>query len=239
MARNQRLGRTILAATLVVVARTLVPAFESHEPAGMGSLPHLVVQRLRADNNVQRLQMLRMLSGYAPILEFLPIEDLESVEVHRDTIDFRFDFDGRRTRRVSLPSGWRYVLDPKDHADPLLEGVAQWVEFKGRKLIVHKQVRFFYDENGITAVDAGNLEVKAGWFAPDLQLRTELHRGRIARDAKGRMLLETDGSGRPLRRDGRFVPVTSDRWLVLQVRKHRFELPLDRKPVSQRLRAGD
>ena len=233
MATQERLGRTVLVATLVVVARTLGSAPELEERARIVSLPKPVVQNMHAENDAQRLRAMRMLSGYAPILEFLPIENLAAVEVHEETLEFHFDFDGRRTRRVGLPSGWRYVLDPGDHADPLLEGEAQWVEYTGRKLIVHKLVRFFYDENGITAVDEGNLEIKAGWFAPDLQLRTELHRGRIARDSEGRMLIETDKRGRPLRQDGRLVPVQADRWLVLQVSKHRIELPLDRKALPK------
>ncbi|MEE8469650.1 MAG: hypothetical protein V3T22_14410 [Planctomycetota bacterium] len=234
MAVHQRLGQTILVATLVVVVRTMGATPEFKERARPLSLPDLVVQRLYAENDVQRQQAMCMLSGYAPILEFLPIENLDSVEVHQETLEFRFDFDGRRTRRVRLPSGWRYVLDPKDHADPLLEGEPQWVEYEGRKLIVHRQVRFFYDENGITAVKEGDLEIKAGWFAPNLRLRTELHRGRIARDSKGRILIETDERGRPLKLAGRFVPVRADRWLVLQVKQHRIELPLDRKPVRKR-----
>ncbi len=233
MAVQQRLGRTIVVATLVVVVQTLGPAPELKERARPLSLPNLVVQRMHAENDAQRLQVMRMLSGYAPILEFLPIENLDSVEVYQETLEFRFDFDGRRTRRVGLPSGWRYVLDPEDHADPLLEGEVQWVEYQGRKLIVHEQVRFSYDENGITAVEEGDLEIKAGWFAPDLRLRTELHRGRIARDSEGRLLIETDERGRPLRLAGRFVPVQADRWLVLQVNQHRIELPLDRKAVHK------
>lgn len=239
MAVQERLARTVLVATLVVVARTLGSAPDLNEVARVVSLPKPVVQHMRAENDEQRLQALRMLSGYTPILDFLPIEDLASVDVHDETFDFRFDFGGRRTRRVGLPSGWRYVLDPGDLADPLLEGEAEWVKYTGRKLIVHELVRFFYDEHGITAVDAGDLEIKVGWFAPDLRLRTEFHRGRIARDSEGRMLIETDRRGRPLRRDGRFVPVQADRWLVLQVSKHRIELPLDRKSVSRQQRSSD
>lgn len=233
MAVHQRLGQTILVATLVVVVRTLGATPEFKERARPLALPDLVVQRLHAENDVQRQQAMCMLSGYAPILDFLPLENLDSVAVQQDALEFRFDFDGRRTRRVGLPSGWRYVLDPEDHADPLLQGEPQWVEYKGRKLIVHKKVRFFYDENGITAVGEGDLEIKAGWFSPDLRLRTELHRGRIALDSKGRILIETDERGRPLKLAGRFVPVRSDRWLVLQVKKYRIELPLDRKPLSK------
>ncbi len=68
MAVYERLGRTILVAALLVVARGLGSAPELREAARPVSLPEPVAQRLHAENEAQRQRAIRMLSGYAPIL---------------------------------------------------------------------------------------------------------------------------------------------------------------------------
>ena len=127
MAVYERLGRTILVAALLVVARSLGSVPELEEAARPVSLPEPVAQRLHAENEAQRQRAIRMLSGYAPILEFLPIESLEKLEVRAETLEFCFDFDGRHAYLSATVDGYIGAgyrgMDP----DCLMFGTAEQV----------------------------------------------------------------------------------------------------------------
>lgn len=100
-------------------------------------------------------------------------------------------------------------------------------------MIVHSSLRFELGPEGIRAVRKGDLEVSVWPFSPDLELHTEIHPGRIVTDDQDRILLETDEIGKPLRRDGRFVPIVADRWLILEAGGRRAEIPLLDGPTNK------
>jgi len=165
------------------------------------------------------------LAGYGPLLRFLPLEELDSVHPDVDGIELVFDFGERSTRRVELPGRERWVIDPRAGRDPLAEGRPKRVRGEDRTLIVHRRVRFRWDESGITGVAEGDLEIAYGPFAPNVSVSTERRAGE-ARDEKGRIVLQVDERGEPLWADGRWVPLRAERWVVLEVKGRRFELPL-------------
>lgn len=188
-----------------------------------------VAARLEAGSAAERDAALALLDGYRPLLRFLPVDDLERIRVGRDELELAFDFGRSSKRRVELPAVRRWVVDPSSAAadDPLAACRAERVETTERTLIVHRRLRLKRDGRTLCGVADGDLEIAYGMFAPNLALSTEHRPGDCARDAEGRIFLEVDERGFPVREDGRWVPVRSDRWLVLEVKGRRFELALD------------
>lgn len=188
-----------------------------------------VAARLEAESAAERDAALALLDSYRPLLRFLPIDELSGVHVRRDALEFEFDFGPGSTRRVELPAVRRWVLDPATAAGehPLAGCRAEEVETTARTLIVHRRLHLKRDGQVLRGVADGDLEIAYGMFAPNLSLATEHRPGDFARDPEGRILLEVNELGLPVRENGRWVPVRSDRWLILEVKGRRIELPLD------------
>ena len=209
----------------VLFSAGAVPASVERPAAAAPIAPELLpVAGLLAEGAARDLALGR-LAGYGPLLRFLPLEELDSVHPGVDGIELVFDFGERSTRRVELPGRERWVIDPRAGRDPLTEGRPKRVRGEDRTLIVHRRVRFRWDETGITGVAEGDLEVAYGPFAPNVSLRTE-RRASEARDEKGRIVLQVDERGEPLWAEGRWVPLQAERWVVLEVKGRCFELPL-------------
>jgi hypothetical protein len=168
----------------------------------------------------------RLLENYSELLEFLPLERLEHVLWGPESLELRFDFRGSSSLEVALPAVAEVALVPNDAADPLAGGKLVHSRGKQRRLVVHARVRFSVREGQIDSVRAGDLEIGWGLMRFDVKLVTEHRPGSWARDARGRILLLTDESGVPLSVAGRFRPIEADRWLVLEVRGTRREIPL-------------
>lgn len=187
-----------------------------------------IATRLEAPSPAARTATLEMLAGYGPLLRFLPLDELEHAHTQGDgVLELSFDFDRRSARRVVLPSVERWVIVPTNLDEPLLDGEPKQVKSDERTLIVHRRLRLRVANGELAGVVDGDLEVAWGPFSPNVSLATEHRPGGAARDSKGRIVLQPGEDGFPRRGpDGRWVAVRADRWLVLEVRGRRFELPL-------------
>ena len=202
MQATQRLTLALLATLALIATATAEPAsrrIDRVADCAVRSHRALVKERM---------------AGYDELLSFLPLEKLERTIASGNRLELVFSSD----LEVELASKKQPVL---------VKGRVEWTETEARTLLVNERVRFQFDETGLCGVRSGDLEIEAGWFTPDVELHTVVARGRTAKDAEGRTLLATDERGRPIRRGGQWVPVRADRWLVLTVHGHRFDIPLD------------
>lgn len=190
---------------------------------------------IKAGSLEAREAALALLEGHRPLLRFLPMEEISSVRFADDMLEFDFDFGRRSSRRVELPSVSKWVVDTDGLTteQALLSRRAERVKTRARTLIVNQTLRFYSSGTDLAGVEDGDLEIAYGMFAPNVSLSTEHRPGDVARDASGRIVLEVDEQGLPIRKDGRWVPRRSNRWLVLEVKGRRFELALDpRSPTG-------
>lgn len=168
---------------------------------------------------------LRALGGAGEaLLAFLPLERLCDVHRTERELVLAFDTGAEETLPVAVPARTLQVLDAdSDEVAPERTGRARALRTDERVLLVHRELRFVLDAEGIAGVREGDLEVRAGPFAVDLALRTETRAG-VARDRYGRPLLAVDEHGAPLRCEGRWVVQRFERWLVLEALGHRVEV---------------
>lgn len=168
---------------------------------------------------------LRALGGAGEtLLAFLPLDRLRDARRTERELVLAFDTSADDTIEVVVPERRLQVLDADDdELDPELRGRARSLRTDEHVLLVHEELHFTLDAQGIAGVREGDLEVRAGPFAVDLALRTESRAG-VARDRYGRPLLVVDEHGAPLRRDGRWVVQRYERWIVLEALGHRVEV---------------
>lgn len=215
MQATTRRHLTQLAAVLILSARSMASGATIQEPV----VDETIERIAQAANSIEASSRIReLLSGYEPLLAELPLEDLEDVSLRRSRLELRFDFDGDSHRRVELPAKERWILNKKRRAERETTS--------SRSLRVNRRLRFDFDSEGICAVVEGDLEVKAGIFWFDLSLSTELTPLREVCNAEGRPVLVEGSSGRPIKRDGRFLRETSRRWLVLEAKGRKVEIPI-------------
>ena len=207
MQASHRPTLTLLASLALIVTATAEPASRRVDRvADRAARPHRALVR-------------ELMAGYDELLAFLPLEKLERTIAAANRLELVFSSN----LEVEL-GGRRQAV--------WVKGRIEWNETEARTLLVNQRVHFQFDETGLCGVCPGDLEIRAGWFTPDVKLRTIVARGRTAKDSEGRVLLATDERGRPIRRSGRWVPLRADRWLVLTVQGHRFDIPLQDPPKS-------
>jgi hypothetical protein len=189
------------------------------------------IERL-ALTDVARTRLLGLIEGREALLDYLPLADLRDVVIEGDTLELRFDFEGKKSREVVIPAALYVALDPRTKRPVTLTT-------EENTLIVRSSIRFELGPDGISAVREGDLKVVYGIFRVNLTAHTETHRRRRVTDEQGRVLLEVDAGGRPVTRGGDFVPLTSNEWLIIEARGKRLEVPLSRpQAMSCASRAG-
>ena len=205
--------RLATSAVLLTLCSWLAPA--SAATRGEPTLD-LVAARVASADEEARVRA--VLSGYASLLEILPLDDLERVSLERDVLELSFDFGKDDARRIRTPRKERWVLDRG--------GRVSRTEEEPRTLRIRRRVRFTVDDVGIRAVEKGDIEVRwlFGWL--DLELCTEAGAWTTVVDGQGRVVLETGSDGRPLEREGGFVSRTARRWLVLAAKGRQVRIPL-------------
>jgi hypothetical protein len=168
-------------------------------------------------------------------LDFLPMDALDRIVAEQGRLTFHFAFGGESTREIVLPDSSSVQLESRLKEDPLKVDPRNKVSTRkseGKTLKISKEVQFSVNAGGIAGLRAGDMQVKAFfWF--DVGIRTERTPGRVATDDK-RTVLETDASGRPLVRDGRYVPQTWDDWVVLEAGGKRVDIGIPRLPATPR-----
>lgn len=191
-----------------------------------------------------------LLAECAPFLEHLPLERLVRVELiggatrgnerfgsGEDACELclRFDVPECGVLEVEVPEVEQVALATCDEdvdGGSSRGGVPVRVRSEARTLRLHELLRLEFDDGRIVGVRDGDLEVSVGPFDVDLELRTE--RGtHVARDGRGRVLLELDAAGLPRRENGAWVPQTYDLWIVLEALGQRVEVGV---PASSRAR---
>jgi len=155
-----------------------------------------------------------MMDKFGVTLDILPLDKLGSVVSDGGSVEFRFDFSG--THEIELPGTATWTLANNGDLQATRGNRPRKKRGDSSELRFKSTVRFTVDENGLTGLRKGDIEAYGGFLAGwvNLNLFSESHEGRVAKDGK-RVLLETDESGDPLVRDGRYVPQRYDNWLVI------------------------
>jgi len=213
MCSHRRTIRTLLALALIALA--LPSAWAQPTRPGAERVTDFVA-------DPQRAAVAKLLAGYGPVLEILPLDELRGVIVESDALELVFDFSGKKSRSIKLASKRRALL-PKGGSLRQLE--VDFESTKERTLVIEERLRFEHDGRAITAVREGDLRVKKLWMSFDLRVSTVTRVG-AQRDDKGRTVLETDAAGEPLLVDGKLVPVSAERFFVIEARGRRVEIPL-------------
>lgn len=158
------------------------------------------------------------------LLALLPLERLRAARRERGELVLEFETGPSGVLEVEVPVRTVLALDAgDDEIDPTRRGRIVKTRGEPRVLLIHRVVRFQLGEHGIDGVRDGDLEVRAGPFDVDLDLRTE-RRSAPARDRYGRPLVALDEHGEPVREDGRWRIQHFERWLVLEALGHRVEI---------------
>jgi len=180
----------------------------------------------RSSGSASRAARLReLLAGYGPLLEILPLAALARTHYSNGELELEFDFDGAAHRQIELEAKRRWVLDGDGRA---CEHVS-----KARTLRVHRKLRFHMNEDGIESVQAGDLEVKWGFFYFDLAVSTEHSGERAVRVDGDNVVLETTRDGKLLMIGGTVVPCVASRWVVLEAKGQRVEIPIEPVPRAR------
>lgn len=197
------------------------------EPAGApaGGVEHLVA--LAAARGIALdAQTLATLDDASALLALLPLDHLADVNASRGRLALVFDTGGEDALEVRVPERTTFALDGDDEQDLLTHGRPVRVTSEARRLLVHRTLRFELGASGVTGIVSGDIEVAAGPFRFDLDVRVERGAPRHERDRFGRAVLARDERGAPYKQDGRWVLERHADWLVLSAMGHVLEVGL-------------
>lgn len=176
---------------------------------------------------------LALLRDFAPFFELLPLERV--VEVELDARRFELVFDAE-TIEIEVPARTRFVLQAsEDERDPFRRGRPLARRSSANTLLVHRHLCFELgppEVGGVAGIRPGDLEVEKGPFRIDVAVRTEVRAPGVARDELGRPWLACDARGEPMKRDGRWVAETFERWIVFEALGHRVEVGVPARAPS-------
>ena len=154
-----------------------------------------------------------MMTKYGVTLDVLPMDKLTDVVSDGRSVEFRFGFTG--THEVELPATTTWsVADGKGWR--IHQNRARQKTGDETRLRFKSAVKFTINQDGLTGMRAGDIEAHGGFLVGwvNLNLFTERAPGKLAKDGK-RVLIEVDKDGKPLIRDGSYVPQRYDNWLVI------------------------
>lgn len=164
------------------------------------------------------------LIAWADALALLPLGALERLEMGSGRLVLIFDFDGEGHRDVDLAEVRTPTLCPSRGGFDLAGGRIRADQRDAQTIRVRREVELRYDlALGLTGVRAGDLSVYAFFKRRPLTISTFETELVLARDGRGRLLLEQDAAGKPLRRDGEVVPRAFQRWLRVECSGRAFE----------------
>lgn len=160
------------------------------------------------------------------LLALLPLDHLADVRSSRGRLELVFDTGTEDTLEVQVPERTTFALDGDDERDLLVYGKPVRVTSESRRLRVHRTLRFELGPDGVAGVVRGDIEVVAGPFRFDLDVRVERGAPRHERDRFGRAVLAQGPRGAPYKENGRWVLERHADWLVLSAMGHVLEVGL-------------
>ena len=136
------------------------------------------------------------------------------------SMEMFFDFGEERTFELALPESKVWTingksLDVKKSKKPKLE------EVKGHTITLKDQLQFFFNEKGILRVRSKDMTLS--FF--NLNFRTERDPNKILMH-NDRIVLEENAHGKPLQKEGRYLPQRYDDWIIIESSFKNVEVPI-------------
>jgi hypothetical protein len=154
----------------------------------------------------------------------LDLDNLQKIQIGEikdgeASMEFFFDFGEKGQSELEMPGGKLFTVE----GDSLVVGTAQPREetIKEKTIVISDKLQFFFNESGIVRVRKNDIR----YFIFPLNFRTERAPGKILKH-EGRSVLELDEEGAPLIKDGSYVPMQFDDWIIIESGLNSYEVPI-------------
>ncbi len=146
---------------------------------------------------------------------FLPVDDLVSITSDGTQVVVNLDFGRSSSKKLTLPKNTTTVVASTSRDDPYATGSTrlETVRVGGHTLVLQEKLTLGISEEGLTSI--GGVAVKK-FLSFGVDGHSEHSPGKVAEEG-GDVIVQTDADGKPVVKDGHYVPQTYDDWIILKV----------------------